>query len=254
MILTELPFRLATRLSVWLVVTLPVRMENRALVDPAATVTELGTLREPAFVTWRAMLNPSAGAAPDRVILQVEESCAVSTVELHVNAVSVTAVGGGGTSVSEKFWDVPFRLVASTAVLLALTIDAFAVKPAEFEPAGIRMADGIVTVDPEASPVVTVSPPAGAGADKVTVHAAEPGVMTVAGEQVSPLRVYGEAIFTRPPVAATPTGVPPSVTPVLFVSWIAAGVLAAAGDTVKVTVATTPLLSVMLFSPNSMQV
>ena len=160
--------------------TLPVRMENRALVDPAATVTEPGTLRSPAFVTWTAMFNLPAGAAPDRVILQVEESCAVSTIELHVNPVRVTAVGCGGASVSEKFLDVPFRVVASTAVLVALTVDAFTVKLAEFEPTGTGMDDGMVTVDPEARPVVTVSPPAGAGADSVTLHAAEPGVMIVA--------------------------------------------------------------------------
>jgi hypothetical protein len=78
--------------------------------------------------------------------------------------------------------------------------------------------------------------------------------MTVAGEQFSPVRVYGEAIFTRPPVAATPTGVPPSVTPVLLSTWTVADVLAAAGEAVKAAVATTPLPSVMLFSPNSMQV
>jgi hypothetical protein len=232
----------------------PARMENWALVDPAAAVTELGKLSEPAFVAWMAMFSPPAGAAADRVISQVEDVCAVRSAEVHVNPVSVTAVGGGGTSVSEKFWEVPFRVVASTAVLVALTVDAFAVKPAEFEPTGTGMDDGMVTVDAEARPVVTVSPPAGAGADKVTVHAAEPGVMTVAGEQVSPVRVYGEAIFTRPPVAATPTGVPPSITPVMLVTWIEAGVLAAAGDAVKVAVATTPLLSVMLFRPNSMQV
>src|SRR5271169_2627164 len=111
-------------------------MANRALVDPAATFTELGALRKLAFVAWMATFKPPAGAAADRVILQVADVCAVSTVELHVNPVRVTAVGGGDISVSEKLWEVPFRLVASTAVLFALTADALAVKPAEFEPAG----------------------------------------------------------------------------------------------------------------------
>jgi hypothetical protein len=173
---------------------------------------------------------------------------------LHVNPVSVTAVGDGGVSVSEKLWEVPFRLVARTAVLFALTAAAVAVKLAEFEPAGTRMADGMVTLDPEARPVVTVSPPAGARADNVTVHAAEPGVVTVAGEQVSPVTVYGEAMLTWPPVAATLTGVPLSVTPVLLSTWMEDDEPAAAGDTVKVAVATTPLLRVTLLRPNSMQV
>jgi hypothetical protein len=171
-------------------------MENRALDDPAGTATELGTLSETPFVAWMAMFRPPAGAAADRVILQVADVCAVSTVELHANPVRVTAAGGGDVSVSEKLWEVPFRLVANTAVLFVLTADALAVKPAEFEPAGTRMADGMVTPDPEARPVVTVSPPAGAGADNVTVHAAEPGVVIVAGEQASPVTVYGEAMLT----------------------------------------------------------
>lgn len=81
-------------------------------------------------------------------------------------------------------------------MLFVLTADAFAVKPTEFKPAGTRMDDGIETVDPEARPVVTVSPPAGAGADNVTLHAAEPGVVIVAGEQVSPVTAYGEAMLT----------------------------------------------------------
>jgi len=246
--------RLATRLSVWPLLTLPACMENRAPVDPAATVTELGTLRKLAFVACKAMFKPPAGAAADRVILQVSDVCAVSTVELHVNPVRGTPVGCGGTSVSAKLSEVPFKLVASTAVLFALTVDAFAVKPAEFAPDGIRMDDGIVTLEPEARPVVTVSPPAGAEADSMTVHAEEPGVVTVAGEQVSPVSVYGDAMFTRPPVAATLTGVPLSVTPVLLSTWIGKDVPAAAGDAVRVAVATTPLPSVMLFRPNSMQV
>lgn len=189
MILTELPLSVATRVVVWLLLTPPVCMENWTLVDPAAAVTELGTFRETAFVKRMAMFNPPAGAAADSVILQVADVCAVSSVELHVNPVSVTGGGGGGASASVKFMEVPFKLAANTAVLFALTVDAVAVKPAELEPAGTTTDDGIVTGDPEARPVATVSPPVGAGAETVTVHAAEPGVITVAGEQISPVAV-----------------------------------------------------------------
>ena len=171
-------------------------MENWALVDPAAADTELGMLREPAPVSCRAILNPPAGAAADRVILQVEDVCEVSTVELHPKPVRVTTTGGGGASVSEKFWEIPFSVVTSTAVVVVFTAGAFAVKPAELEPAGTRIDDGMETVDPEARPVATISPPVGAGEDNVTVQAAEPGVVIVAGEQTSPVTVYGEAILT----------------------------------------------------------
>jgi hypothetical protein len=78
-------------------------MENVTLVDPAAAVTELGTLRETAFVKWMAMFNPPAGAAADRVMLQVADACPVNSVELHVTPVGITAGGGGGVSVSVKF-------------------------------------------------------------------------------------------------------------------------------------------------------
>lgn len=102
-ILTELPLSVATRLSVWLALTAPASTENWALVDPAAAVTELGKVTEPGFVAWMVIFKPPAGATADRVMWQVEDVCAGSTVGLHTNPVRVTAVGGGGTSVSEKF-------------------------------------------------------------------------------------------------------------------------------------------------------
>jgi hypothetical protein len=81
-------------------------------------------------------------------------------------------------------------------VVVVLTADAVAVKPPELAPAGTTTDDGIVTGEPEARPVATVSPPVGAGADNVTVHAVEPGVVIIAGEQVSPVTVYGEVMVT----------------------------------------------------------
>ena len=104
LILTELPLSVATRVVLWLLLTPPVSIENETLVDPAAAATELGTLRERALVKWIAMFSPPAGAAADRVILQVADACAVSSVELHVNPVRVTGGGGGGgVSIRVKF-------------------------------------------------------------------------------------------------------------------------------------------------------
>ena len=87
-------------------------------------------------------------------------------------------------------------MAASTALVFALTVDAFAVKPAEFKPAGTKTDDGIVMPDPETSTTATVSPPVGAGADNATVHAAEPGVVTIAGAHASPVTVNGEVMAT----------------------------------------------------------
>ena len=87
-------------------------------------------------------------------------------------------------------------MAASTTLVFTLTAGALAVKLVEFKPAGTRTDAGMVMPDPETSAVVTVSPPVGAGADNVTVHAAEPGVVTTAGRQVSPATVYGEVMVT----------------------------------------------------------
>ena len=53
------------------------------------------------------------------------------------------------------------------------------------EPAAMTTDDGIVTLDEDRMPVITVRPWLRAGADALTMHEAEPGVMIVAGEQVT---------------------------------------------------------------------
>lgn len=245
---------MATRVVVWLLLTPPATIENVTLVDPAAAVTELGTLRGTAFVKRMAIISPPAGAAADRVIVQVADACAVSSVELQANPVRVTGGGGGGgVSITVKFWEVPFRVAASTTLVFTLTADAFAVKLAEFKPAGTRTDAGMVMPDPETGAVVTVKPPDGAGADKATVHAVEPGVVTIAGAHARPVTVYGEVMVTWPPVAVTLTVVSLGVTPLLFSTWIGK-VPIADSDTVKVAVATTPVLIVVVLRPNSMHV
>jgi hypothetical protein len=243
----------ATRVVLWLLLTPPVTMENVTLVDPAAAVTELGTLSWTVFVKWMATVSPPAGAAADRVILQVADACAVSSVELQANPVRVTGGGGGGVSITVKFWEVPFRVAASTTLVFTLTADAFAVKLAEFKPAGTRTDAGMVMPDPETGAVVTVRPPDGAGADKATVHAVEPGVVTIAGAHARPVTVYGEVMVTWPPVAVTLRVVSLGVTPLLFSTWIG-NMPIADSDTVKVAVATTPVLIVVVLRPNSMHV
>ena len=96
-------------------------------------------------------------------------------------------LSGPGASVSEKFRVLPFRLADTTAAVLALTAGALAINSPAADPAAITTDDGIVTLAVEVTPVFTVSPPAGAGADTVTVHVAESGIVTVAGEQTSPV-------------------------------------------------------------------
>jgi hypothetical protein len=101
---------------------------------------------------------------------------------------------------------------------LLLTVAAFAVNAAVVEPAAMTTDDGIVTLDEEPMPVITVRPWLGAGADVVTVHVAEPGVMIVAGEQVTAVTLYRGVRVTRPPVAVTVTEPALSVAPLLLIT------------------------------------
>src|SRR5216683_12409 len=137
------------------------------------------------------MLKPPLGAGADKLTVHVADACDASAVGLQVSPVSEGSDrGGGGTSVSAKFCEVPFKLATSTAVALALTVEAFSVNPALFDPAAAITDEGIVTLpDPPPNPIV--SPPLGAAADKVTMHEAELGVVTVAGVQASEVTADG---------------------------------------------------------------
>lgn len=239
-----------------------------ALVNAAAVADPANVALAPLPGAVKVTVTPLTGLLDASFTMACKPAAkAVLTAAVcGVPALAAMLAGGGLVSVSVKFCDVPFRLADSTAVLAAAA-DTFAatavdeepaatetVKLAEFEPAGTTTDGGIVTLAPEATPVVTVKPPTGAGADNATLQAAEPGMVTIAGEQVMPVTVYGEMTFTWPPVAVTLTALSPSVTPVLFKIWIEDDVLATAAGVVKVAVATTPLLSVRLLRPNSMQV
>src|SRR5260370_42534792 len=120
-------------------------MESVGFVAPDVRVSELGTLKELVLVAWRAMFNPPAGAAADRVMVQVEDACAVNTVEMHANPFRATT--GGGVSVSVKFREVPLIEAASTAVGLMLTGDKLTVNPAEGEHAATVTQYGIAALE-----------------------------------------------------------------------------------------------------------
>jgi hypothetical protein len=191
------------------------------------------------------------GAAAERPTVHEAEPGVVTVAGVQIREATV---GGGGTSVSEKLCEVPFRLATSTTVVLALTVKAFTVNPAVVDPAATVTDDGTVTLAAPPAPVVTVSAPVGAGADTVTVHEAEPGVVVVAGVQASEVTVNGGLILTCPPVAVTLRGLALAVDPILLVIWIADEVFTVVGETVNVAVATTPLAMVVTLKPDNKQV
>jgi hypothetical protein len=202
------------------------------------------------------MLKPPLGAGADKLTVHVADACDASAVGLQVSPVSEASGGrgGGGTSVSAKFCEVPFRLATSITVVLALTVEAFSVNPALVDPAAIVTDEGTVTLAAPPVPVVTVSPPVGAGADTVTVHAVEPGVVTVAGVQATALTLNGGLMVTCPPVAITLKALLLAVAPLTLRIWIVEDVLTVVGETVNVAVATTPLAMVVALRPNNKQV
>jgi hypothetical protein len=246
----EVPFKLATSTTVVLALTVKTFTVNPALVDPAAAITDEGivTLPDP---PPNPIVSPPLGTTADKVTMH-EAELGVVTVA-GVQASEVTA-GGGGTSASEKLCEVPFRLATSITVVLALTVEAFSVNPALFDPAAIVTDEGTVTLAAPPVPVVTVSPPVGAGADIVTVHEAEPGVVTVAGVQARALTVNGGLMITCPPIAVTLKELLLAVAALTLRIWIVEDVLTVVGETVNVAVATTPWAMVVALSPNNKQV
>jgi len=152
-----------------------------------------------------------------------------------------------------KVCEFPFRVASNTAVVFMLTAEAFTVNPAAVAPAATATDDGAERFpDPLLSAIV--APPAGAGAGSVILQAAEPGVGIAAGEQVNPSAPELEVMVTWPLVAVTGAEVLLTVAPLLLITWMTETLLVAVGDTVNVAMATTPLVSVVLFKPNSTQV
>ena len=163
-----------------------------ALVATAAVADPPNVALAPLAGAVKVTVTPLTGLldASFTVVCKPVAKVVFTIAACGVPALAVMLAAVGFVSVSVKFCDDPFRLADSTAVFLAVALDRFAValadvelaateavKVAELEPAGSTTDDGIVTLDRDATPVVTVSPPAGAGADSATAHAAEPGVV-----------------------------------------------------------------------------
>jgi hypothetical protein len=248
--LCEVPFILATSTTVVLALTAKAFTVNPALVDPAATVTDEGIAMLP-DPPPNPTVSPPLGAAADKPTVHEAELGVVTVAGVQASEVTV---GRGGKSVSEKLCEVPLRLATTTTVVVAVTAKALSVNPALVDPAATITDEGTVTLAAPPVPVVTVSPPVGAGADTVTVHEAEPGVVTVAGVQASALVVNAGLMVTCPPVAVTLRGLPLAVAALTLTSWIVEDVLTVVGDTVNVAVAATPVAMVVALRPNNKQV
>ncbi|HLM99785.1 MAG TPA: hypothetical protein VK335_10910 [Bryobacteraceae bacterium] len=253
--LCELPFNVATNVAVVEALTAPIVALNAEVVAPWPTVTDPGILTLPVLPdTARPTLKPPLGAAADVVTVHDTLPGVVRGFGEHANAVSVTGGGGGGANWSAKLCELPFKVATNDAVVEALTAAAVALNVAVVAPWAMVTAPGSLTpAAPPETPRATLSPPLGAGADAVTVHDAVPGVVSGLGEQDSAVNVTGWVIVTVPPVAVTASRLPAASVPEGLVICTPEDLFVVVDESVKVIVATTPLLIVFSFNPKSRQ-
>ena len=193
----DVPLAAAETVTVVSVETVPAVAVNAAVVPPAATVTEAGTLRK-VLSSETETGRPPVGAALFRVTVQVAVA-PDSTLAGEQVSVDGTA---GATRVSEALAVLPLRLEVTSAVLLVVTVDAEAVKVAVKAPAATLIDAGVVT-KVLLSESVTATPPAGAAAFRVIVQVALPAPVIEEGLQDNEDSPTGVATWseTTPPVA-----------------------------------------------------
>jgi len=157
--------------------------ENVALLWPAATVT-LGGTTTAGLLLSTTMVAPPAGAGADRFTVHVVVPGGLIAADVQAKELSCTMM----TKLMErvKVLEPPLRVAVTMAVWFEVTCAAAAGKVAVVCPALTVTLAGTVTVALLLNKV-TLAPPDGAGADKVTVHVLLPGALIVAGVQVNAL-------------------------------------------------------------------
>jgi hypothetical protein len=153
-------------------------MGNVAVVDPAATITVVGT---DALVLpeLSEIETPLAGAGPEIVTVPADELPPTTGV-----GEIVKAVRDGGRTVSVVCTIVPASVAVITPVVAEDTPDVEAVKLAEVAPDGTVTEAGTETPPPEALRL-TVAPPVGAPRVRVTVPVALVPPGTEVGETLT---------------------------------------------------------------------
>jgi len=194
-----------------LVATVPAVAVKFAVVAPAATVTEVGTVSAALFEESPTG-DPPAKAARDKVTVQVV--VAAEATEFGEQDKPEIA-GGGGFTVTEAV-AVPFNVAVTVTVWLLATVPAVAVKFAVVAPATTITDAGTVRAALfEESP--TGDPPAGATADSVTVQLVVAPEATEPGEHNTlEIEVAGVEAMTVTAAVAVPFMVAVTVTFWLF--------------------------------------
>ena len=187
------------------VATEPATALKVALIDPADTVTEAGTVRA-ALLALNDTTCPPVGAALVRLTVQVLD-VPESNVEGAQASEDKTA---GATRLRLAVCDPPFRVAVSRAVLSLETAATVAVKVALVAVAATVTEAGTATLELLLARL-TARPPLGAARVRLIVQAEVPGAVKELGVQIRPLTCASglmvTVVVTLPlPVAVIVTG------------------------------------------------
>jgi hypothetical protein len=166
----------AVTVAVWAVLMVPVVAAKVTLVWPAGMVTLKGTVR--AVVVLPIATTTGLAGAWFSDTVQVLEALLPKVAGAQDSVLSFA----GAVRVRTKDCEPPLKDAVIWAVWLDVILATVAVKVPVLWPAGMVTLAGTVTLVLLLDRV-TLAPPRGAGADKVTVQLADPGAATVAGEQ-----------------------------------------------------------------------
>jgi hypothetical protein len=174
---------------------------NDPVVDPAAIVTDAGTVTV-ALLLVNETTFPPAGAAPVSVAVQVTRVPAIIYGEAHATLLTLTS----GLSTTPVLSVLPLYEALTAALVAVVTLAAVIVNFAEALFAGTVTDAGTLSLPTEDDTATvedsaTDEPPAGAAPDNVTVQVEVPGVAIVTGLQDSAESVTVGAGFTLSAIA-----------------------------------------------------
>src|ERR1035441_3619863 len=201
-----LPFKDAVSVAVWSDAIVPAVAVKFAVVDPAATVTDPGT------VSAAVLLDSDTVPPPVfvSVTVQVLAPPVPSVDGVHDTALTVTAAARAMDAVRE----VPFMDAVSVAVWSDAIVPAVAVKFAVVDPAATVTDPGTVSaavlLDSD-----TVPPPVFVS---VTMQLLVPPLLSVDGVQLKPAKVGSAGAVTVPPVPLMVSAYPFTVAPSALVT------------------------------------
>ena len=210
----ETEFAVAVTVTAVEAVTVPAVALKAAVVAPAATETEAGTVRA-ALLSEIETAKPPAGAAPVKVTVQAAEP----PDEMEIGEQVRVERTGRTERPIEDVAVVPFRVPVTTAVPLVVIVAAEATKVAVVAPAATVTEAGVVT-KVLLSERATIAPPVGADASRRTVQVAEPLPTIEVGVQVNEDSPTGAdtGTVTIPPVAEVAIVSPTAVEVTAFVT------------------------------------